>query len=92
MSDIKKQINKLVASKMQSRNARLQEMRDDNDETANIMTDYRLYFDGARDALEAAGISDSDKQAISLAYDTNETEMKLLEQKMNLDELLNTED
>lgn len=91
MSDTKKQINKLVSTKMAKRGERLEEQRGDLEETGNILTDYRLYFDGAREALAAAGVEKDAYKSVELAYQTNETELKLLEQRMNLQQALEDE-
>lgn len=88
MSDTKKQINKLVSNKMKNRNERLTAVVGNTDETGNILTDYRLYFDGVRDALAAAGVDENDGKAATLAFEANETELKLLEQRLTLEQEL----
>lgn len=88
MSDIKKQINKLVSTKMKNRNDRLAKVGDNTDEQGNVLTDYSLYFDGMADALTAAGVDEADARGALLAQEANKTELKLLEQRMNLEQEL----
>lgn len=98
MTDTKKNINKLVSTKMKSRAERLAEAakksdnEDDNEEIANIITDYRIYCEGAIEALRAAGVEEADSKAFELLNEALETEMKLLEQKFHLQEMLSEEE
>ena len=91
MSDVKKQINKLVSGKITNRDERLKEAAGNAEETGNILTDYKLYFDGMKDALAAAQVTEDDYKAVNLASSTNEMELKLLEQRMTLDQELEDE-
>ena len=94
MTDTKKNINKLVSTKMKSRAERLAEAakKSDNEEIANIITDYRIYCEGAIEALRAAGVEEADSKAFELLNEALETEMKLLEQKFHLQEMLSEEE
>lgn len=92
MSDVKKQINKLVSTKIKNRDERLKDAAGNTEETGNVLTDYKLYFDGMKDALKAAQVGEDDSKSVYLAAQTNEMELTLLEQRMTLDQALGGEE
>ena len=90
MTDAIKNIKKLVSEKITNRNSRLNEAtsQSDWDEAGSILTDYRLYFSGCIDALKASGCDQDSLNVFVLADQNNETEMNLLEQRINLQKML----
>ena len=90
MSEAIKNIKKLVSEKITNRNSRLAESTNvgDWDEAGNLLNDYRLYFSGSLDALRAAGCEPEFISVFELADQNNETEMNLLEQRINLQKML----
>ena len=88
MSDTRKSINKLVSEKISNRSDRLKEANHESEATGAVLADYDLYFSGALDALAAAGVPAEDFRALTLAKDTNDSEIRLLEHRLALEEAL----
>lgn len=86
----RKQLNKLISDKLKKRQERLQEAGDDLEEAGAILADYRLYLNGAMEALQAVGVEDI--TPVKLAFDANETELSLIEQRINLQNALDEDE
>lgn len=86
----RKQLNKMIAEKIKTRSDRLASAGADLEEAGGVLADYRLYFQGALDALQAAGVEDV--TPVKLAFEANETELSLIEQRINLENALQDEE
>lgn len=90
MSD-SNQIKQLVSGKIKSQNERLEEVRSDLEETGSTLGDYQLYFEGCMDALKAFGIDPSEYKSLTMAYEANDAEIRLIEKKIDLQNELASE-
>lgn len=88
--DTQKSLKIFVSSKIKTRDEKLKETPT-KDEQRFILTDYELFFKGGIEALQAAGISDLDLKPLVLAQKSNATELDLLEQRIELEALLETD-
>lgn len=91
MSETRKSLNQLVAQKIESCNARLEECGNDLNSKGQVLGDYQIWFGAAADVAQAAGLSEEDTKAIMAGKMTNEAEMLLIERKVALQEALNRE-
>lgn len=90
MSNIRKSINTLIAQKVQSCNERLEQCQNLNDR-GMCLGDYRLWFDGAMELAQAAGLDAEDTRALFAAQATNDAELQLVEKKAALAEALGSD-
>lgn len=92
MSESYKNIKELVFEKIKSQNERLEQNKGDLEEAGNILGDYQLYFEGCLDALKSFGVSQSDFKSLSMAYEANDAEIRLIEKKIDLQNELSSQD
>ena len=91
MSTTRKAINKLISEKLNTRSQRLTEAGQDIDAVTTVLVDYRLYFSGVQDALQAAGLDADDTAIVGSAIAANEAEFVLAERRQELADLLAAE-
>lgn len=90
--DVKKSLKQFVSSKIKARNEKIKSAGDDLEEQRFVLTDYDLFFKGAVEALAAANVDEEDQKAVQLAQDATSTELKSLEQRIQLAELLDSDE
>lgn len=88
--DTQKSLKSFVASKIKTRDEKLKEILS-KEEQRYVLTDYELFFKGGIEALQAAGIGDLELKPLVLAQKSNATELDLLEQRIELEQLLETD-
>lgn len=85
--DAKKSLKQFVVTKIKSRDEKLAQTTDLEDQRY-VLTDYDLFFKGAVEALQAIGVDTEDQKPVQMAQTANATQLQLLEQRIELEDLL----
>lgn len=89
--EAKKSLKQFVISKIKARDEKLSQTNDLEDQRY-VLTDYDLFFKGAAEALETVGpalaLDPEDQKPVQMAKAANSTQLKLLEQRIELEGLL----
>ena len=88
--DAKKSLKQFVVSKIKARDEKLAQTTDLEDQRY-VLTDYDLFFKGAVEALQAVGIDAEDHKPVQMAQTANATQLQLLEQRIELEDMLEDE-
>lgn len=89
VSQNKKNIIKFVSDKIHNKNEKV--VGKDSGEKSDVLNDYVLVFTGALGALEALGVSEEDSLPVSLALDSIDSELAMLDKAIQLEKILNGE-
>lgn len=89
VSQNKKNIIKFVSDKIHNKNEKV--AGKDSGEKSDVLNDYVLVFTGALGALEALGVSEEDSLPVSLALDSIDSELAMLDKAIQLEKILNGE-
>lgn len=91
MSDTRNSIKKFVLEKINSRDEKIASITNLNEQRF-VTVDYDLFFEGAISALTVAGVNPDDFKTLVLASNSNKTLMKSIEDKIELFDMLNSEE
>lgn len=89
--EAKKLLKQFVVSKIKARDEKLAQTSDLEDQRY-VLTDYDLFLKGATEVLEAIGLplefDAEDQKPIQMAKTANATQLQLLEQRIELEDML----
>lgn len=89
--EAKKSLKQFVVSKIKARDEKLAQTTDLEDQRY-VLTDYDLFFKGAAEALEtigpSLGLDSEDQKPVQMAKTANATQLQLLEQRIELEDML----
>lgn len=83
MSENRKSLNSLVQKQLTDRDERLAKATT-LDDRGMILSDFRIWLDGALDVVGALGLTDDEIRGLRASQSANEAELTLLEQKIAL--------
>lgn len=75
----------LIAEKLHARDEKIKSAGADLEESGRILSDYSLFFSGAREALTAvSGEGSTDVALVKMVADANDAEIDMIERRIQI--------